>query len=692
MTVRLPDSLTTWRMDARGVTKDTSVGDAASNLTTTKILLIRPVTPRFFTAGDAATVAAVINNNPALPLEVDVRLEAEGAQLTSDPKQTVDVPKLGQARVEWLIDIEDEEGVALTFYAQSGELEDASTPTIGSAVDGRIPVVRYSAPDTYATSGGLDGPGDQLEAISLPRRFDATQGRLSVSLEPSLGSAMETALDVLEAFPYECTEQVVSRFLPNLAAYRAAQALDTEMPGLQDRLQRTVTQGVQTLQARQQYDGGWAWWSSGPTNSYLSAYVLYSLLEAQRSGFSVSEYMIESAIGYLQGQLGSVDALSDPSIRNRQAFMSLVLTRAGAPDTGYLQALVDARSGMSHWARASLAMAIAEAMPSDPSVATLLSDLNGAAVRSATGVHWQDEEPDLWNMGAPVRTTAQVLMALVDLEPDNAFSADAVRWLLASRQRDGAWESTHDTAWALLGITEWAASSGSLDSNFAFGATLNTQPLAAGTAPSETVTTFTSIDQLFRDRPNQLLVTRGSGSGALFYTAHLSVYRPVEDVTATSRGLTVAREYFLYDGACGSLEKPCVPAPSAHTGDTILARITVTVPTDEYYVVVEDPFPAGMEPIDGSLLTAPTGMPPEMLPRAQTDRVGWRWWYFNRSEMRDDRLVLFADHLPAGTYQYTYLLNAALAGEYRVLPTRAWAFYFPEVYGHSAGRVYTIQP
>jgi len=108
--------------------------------------------------------------------------------------------------------------------------------------------------------------------------------------------------------------------------------------------------------------------------------------------------------------------------------------------------------------------------------------------------------------------------------------------------------------------------------------------------------------------------------------------------------------------------------------------------------VVEDPFPAGMEPIDGSLLTVPTGMPPEMLSQAQTDRVGWRWWYFNHTELRDDRLVLFADHLPAGTYQYTYLLTATLAGEYRVLPARAWAFYFPEVYGHAAGRVYTIRP
>lgn len=692
VTVRLPDSLTTWRMDARGATQDTRVGDAISELTVTKTLLIRPVTPRFFTAGDAARVAAVVNNNTSQPLKVDVRLEVDGAQLISDARQTAEVPGLGQTRVEWSIEVEDAQGVALTFYAQSGDLEDASTPTIGSTVDGRIPVVRYSAPDTFGTSGGLDRPGERLEAISLPRRFDATQGGLTVTLEPSLGAAMETALDVLEAFPYECTEQVASRFLPNLAAYRAAQALNTEIPGLQGSLQSTVQEGVQTLVARQQYDGGWAWWNQGPTNAYLSAYVLYALLEARDSGFEISGYVIDSAIGYLQSQLGSVDILSDPALRNRQAFLAFVLGRAGSPDTGVLRSLFSARAGTSLWARASMALAISGALPGDPSVATLLSELNGAAVRSATGVHWQDDEPDLWNMGAPVRTTAQVLMALVELEPQNAFASDAVRWLLAARQRDGGWESTHDMAWALMGITRWAAASGSLDSAFAFGATLNTQPLSAGTAPSATLSSFTPIDQLFRDRPNQLLITRGTGTGTLFYTAHLAVYRPVEDVPATSRGLTVSREYFLYDGACGSLEKPCAPAPSAHTGDTLLGRITLTVSSDEYYVVVEDPFPAGMEPIDGSLLTSPTGMPPEMLPRAQTDRVGWRWWYFNRSEMRDDRLVLFADHLPAGTYQYTYLLSAVLAGEYRVLPTRAWAFYFPEVYGHSSGRVYTIQP
>ncbi len=692
ITLTLPDSLTTWRMDARGITADTRAGSATSDLVTSKSLMIRPVTPRFFTAGDAATVAAIVHNNTAESIEVDVRLEADGAEIASDARQEVEVPARGQVRVEWSLQILEAVSARLTFYAKGGGLEDASTPTIGSAIDGRIPILRYSASDTFATSGGLTAQGERLEAVSLPRRFDATQGGLTVTLEPSLGAAMQSALEVLEAFPYECTEQVVSRFLPNLAAYRAARALNTEIPGLEDRLARTLTAGLQTLRARQQYDGGWGWWSNGPTDPYLTSYVLYALLEARHSGWTVNDYVIDSAVGYLQGQVGVIDSLAEAPIRNRQAFVLWVLARAGAPDVERLQELVEARSGMSLWARASLALAIDASQSDDPAVATLLSDLKGSAVRSATGVHWEDGTPDLWNMGASVRTTAQVLQAMLELQPDDPLNSDAVRWLLAARQRDGAWASTHDTAWALLALSEWAGVSRSLEGTFGYGATLNAQALLAGSAPAEAQSSFTPIDQLFGDRPNQLLVTRGPGEGALFYTVHLNAYRPVEDIAATSRGLTVSREYFHYDGACGSLEKPCAPAPSARAGDALLARVTVSVPSDQYYVVVEDPFPAGMEPIDGSLLTAPSGMPPEMLAQAQTDRVGWRWWYFTRAEMRDDRLVLFADALPMGTYQYTYLLTAALPGEYRVLPTRAWDFYFPETYGHSAGRVYTIQP
>ena len=47
VTVTLPDNLTTWVIESRGLTIDTRVGQAETEVVTTKPLLIRPVTPRF---------------------------------------------------------------------------------------------------------------------------------------------------------------------------------------------------------------------------------------------------------------------------------------------------------------------------------------------------------------------------------------------------------------------------------------------------------------------------------------------------------------------------------------------------------------------------------------------------------------------------------------------------------------------
>ena len=53
--------------------------------------------------------------------------------------------------------------------------------------------------------------------------------------------------------------------------------------------------------------------------------------------------------------------------------------------------------------------------------------------------------------------------------------------------------------------------------------------------------------------------------------------------------------------------------------------------------------------------------------------------------------MLFATYLPAGTYEYTYLLQVGLGGEYRVLPATAYEMYFPEVMGRSDGMIFTIE-
>ncbi len=692
----LPDSLTTWRMDTRGVTRDTLVGSTTVDLVSTKDLLIRPVTPRFFTAGDAASVAAVVHNNTPNELTVETQLVANGAEITSSPSHTATIPAMGQMRFEWSLIIQDVEFVDLTFHVAGGGLRDASKPTVGSAEDGALPVLRYSAPDTVATAGILETSGERLEAINLPRRYDATQGELMITLDPSLGSAMNTALDALEHPGYLSTEAVVSRFLPNLAAYRALQELNLDDPTLQSRLRHTLDDSLQILRSRQGSDGGWGWWSESPSNSYLTAYVLYGLAVARDAGVEVSEQMIDLSVNYLLAGIVSPTMLKDPSVKNRQAFVLYSLAVAGEGDLPTARQMASERGELNLWARAILAQTLELLSPGDDLIPPLLSDLEAAAVRSATGAHWEDETIDRWNMGSSVRTTAHVLQTLIALDENNPLIPGAVRWLVAARERDGAWSSSHETAWAILALTDWLKVSGSLEADYDYSLMLNGQILASGTATPgalfSSVELATPIHELIVDQPNQLSVGRGPGDGALYYTAHLTVYRPIEEVQASSRGLTVQREYFRYDGFCGGIENPCSPAPSAVVGEDLLARVTLIVPSDQYYLVVEDPYPAGMEPIDTQLLTTPSGEAPVNLAQADLLRGGWGGWWFTRVSFGDDRLRLFADYLPAGTYQYTYLTRAVLPGEYRVLPPRAWAVYFPEVYGQGSGRVYSIQP
>ena len=56
------------------------------------------------------------------------------------------------------------------------------------------------------------------------------------------------------------------------------------------------------------------------------------------------------------------------------------------------------------------------------------------------------------------------------------------------------------------------------------------------------------------------------------------------------------------------------------------------------------------------------------------------------------RVQWMARYLPAGTYELTYRLLPVTAGEYQVLPARAWMYFFPEVEGVSGGALFEVTP
>jgi hypothetical protein len=104
-------------------------------------------------------------------------------------------------------------------------------------------------------------------------------------------------------------------------------------------------------------------------------------------------------------------------------------------------------------------------------------------------------------------------------------------------------------------------------------------------------------------------------------------------------------------------------------------RLTVKTPRDVAYVILEDPFPAGLEP------TA----------RGTADVDEWNyWWTF--TDVRDDRIAFFARTLPAGEHVFEYYVRAQSPGTYAAMPAIIQGMYNPETRGETASARVMVQP
>jgi uncharacterized protein YfaS (alpha-2-macroglobulin family) len=677
VTVELPDNLTTWRMRAQAVTADTEVGKAQADIVTNLDVMVRPVTPRFMVIGDRPVLGAVLHNNTDEDLTMVVRLEAEGVAVRQ-AEQTVDVPAHGRQTVQWPTEVDSARDAVLAFSVDAG--------VYGDAVQLRLPVYHPSTPETVGTSGVVDDR--TIERVRVPEEADQVLGELAITLEPSLAAGMREGLDYLRAYPYDSIEQAVSRFLPNVVASRALQQLDIDRPLLDVNLAEQVGMGLQRIYALQNLDGGWGWWPNEESSPDLTAYVVFGMAEARAADYAVDAASMDRAIDYLYEWLNA-NRSNTLQERDRRATVLHALATAGRGDHGRTVALYDRREGMSLYAKAYLAMALQTLDPEETSrLDTLVSELMGEAIVTATGAHWEEAERSAWAMNTDTRTTAIVLKALVQLTPDNALVSNAVRWLMLART-SGRWETPQENAWSILALTDYMTATGELVAEFDFDLWVNGINEASGSVDAnsvdESVAVRVPIHALQRGEDNGIIMERSEGPGRLYYSAFLHYYLPGDQIPALNRGIIVQREYSLADA-------PERPIAEAQVNDVVNVKLTMIAPNDLHYLVLEDPLPAGCEAIDTSLETTSRYAQGPALDRVSEETP---WWWGNRwashSELRDEKVVLFAGFLPRGTYEYTYSVRCTTPGEYKAMPTTAYEMYAADVFGRSAGAAFTVK-
>jgi len=164
-----------------------------------------------------------------------------------------------------------------------------------------------------------------------------------------------------------------------------------------------------------------------------------------------------------------------------------------------------------------------------------------------------------------------------------------------------------------------------------------------------------------------------SGKGTLYYNMNLKYFLPFEEVEPLDQGIVVIREFVNRNGKV-------MKETELKAGDELWVRLIILTPAMVHHVIVEDKLPAGLEAVNESLATSSL-LNVERLQVPKDREV----LYFRHNEIRDDRVVLFAETLPTGVYEYTYRVRPTTPGRYHHPPAQAYNMYIPDISGHSSG-------
>ncbi len=651
-----PDSITKWRTTARAITADTKVGGAVLKTIVRKNVILRLVTPRFFTMGDEVTVSAVAHNYLTSAKQAKMTLDVKGAEILDAGPREVTIDSKGEVKADWRVRVTTLGEATVTGAVLTNEESDA--------MELPIPVNPLGVKISEAVSG--EGAADF--AMQFPDRIVPQTRAIDISVSPSVAGAMFAALNYLTEFPYGCTEQTMSSFLPNVIVSRAMQELKVPADVNKELLAVKLQAGLERLADFQHEDGGWGWWKTDESDVFMTAYVVSGLSQAKAAGVAVNQDSIQRAVKWLR-------AAYDKNLTMKadlKAYVVYAMVQAGALDPAPLEDAWRVHANLTADGAALLGLAF-EIAGNASRTAELAKQLEASVKTDDAHAWWpadRDYLMDYWfDMSA--ETTAMALKFLTHVEPDSPLLPKAVLYLMDHRQ-GYYWYSTKQTAMVIFGLTDYLKRSGELKPNLQATVTVNGKPvLTKAFGPADALSLVTpkvTVAAADLESSNKIHVA-SSGSGRLYWSVTEHYYSTdSKHLKEGSTDLNLLRDYYKLtpeksgDQIVYALDK--VEGPLS-IGDVLAVRLTVTG-SNWRYLLVEDPIPAGAEFIERDDLYKLKNQP------------SWWHYYFDRRELHDDRMALFRSYFLNTQEQYFYLLKVVNPGKFRVSPAKVEPMYQPK--------------
>jgi hypothetical protein len=668
----LPDNLTTWRGTVRALSADLKVGSKVDRVLSRKDLILRLETPRFLTEGDVVTVSGIVHNYLGADKVAQVELKVNGASILDKAQQTLTINKQGEQRIDWRISASQIGNVTL--------LATAKTNAESDGIELPLPVVPVGLKRTMGGAAAMaDENAEKTFALDLPANANTQARSLRIEAAPSIAGALFGALDYLTGYPYGCTEQTMSSFLPNVIVAQALKDVKTVSIRATNDLPKKVQRGLDRLYEYQHNDGGWGWWKDDKTDPFMTAYVIDGLSMASRAGFGVDNYRLNRGREKIK-QLLDAGKLEDgkPIDAESRAYLVYAYNASGEAEARYVNDLFNKRGELQPYGKALLALTLKQRNDQNRA-GQVATEIESSARVNEFDAHWESKRRPMLDFteDSGVEATAFSLKALAQINPQSQLLPKAARWLVGNRRNGYYWDTTKHTAFAIYGLTDYLQVSKELSPNYTIEIYLNGEQVLLKRVTSAEATSGQTFVIDRKDAAlgpsNQVKIVK-RGGGMLYASATLEYFTRDENIAAQStQNLTLSREYLRLrvDEVNGKPRWTVEPLRGElRSGDLIVARLSVGGAKGRY-LMIEDPIPAGCEQL-------------ERVSGINLDYSDGKWsdWY-SRREFRDNRTMIFDDYFD-GTATFQYAMRVQVPGEFKVAPARAELMYQPTVQANTA--------
>ena len=492
-------------------------------------------------------------------------------------------------------------------------------------------------------SGFLTLAGGASQKLNIPSDWmpGTRRATLAMSGLPTVGLA-DAALFLVD-YPYHCLEQTVSSAWALLAQPDLVKTLDPNL-ATPRQLALAIGDRIRRVQSMQRYDGSFSAWPNANTAEWDSIYATHFLIECERRGVPIPKETLKNALGYLHNMIASSPSQTSKSQFGGdlalRAYASYVISLKAKAPLSWMSYLNDNIGQIPKYGR--IALAAAYARGGDKSTARGLLGENVPTVGT-----FALSTTERQNLDSDIRNQALYLMAWNEIDPTSGNAVSAAAALMNSL-RSAKYLTTQEAGFSL-------ASLGTFYSFNAKGGTAELEAKGGGDSVLLKATGESAAKISIADGVNQLSIdNRGKGTGFASWTADGV---PLVAPKAEDIGMRVRVRYEDSNG------EPIQPNSAVKKGKKIIATVTaVPLAGTAKNIVVTLPLSGGME-LENPKLQDPAA---EEGDDTSTER----------SELRDDRLLLFIDYLDRKR-EWRFTMRAVTQGTFVLPPIAAVGMYSP---------------